>query len=241
MSTQCSSQAFRVNGDMKTIDELLRAYPQLAFNPSDQESLLLWKDLVKAATPKNQKKDLSYDEAVMNSLLAIEFSRLVNLRNVMLDSMRELGRRCTKVALLKSVSEKTGLRKCYSLGGGKRPDTKRLILIYESEAEVTAKKRKSCERRSYFPRKKNQLSVDLMEECHMHYDHLMHGDSFQNLFDEDHHGIEATTSSSAASSSSSSSDSFYSSGGENNSIDEFISASDDGDDFEVIDVEDFDD
>lgn len=241
------SHPVRFSSDVITVDQLLLSYPNLAFNPNCEESLSLWKDVVKAATPKNHKKDMAFDQEAMKRLLADEFNKLVLLRSLLLRSMRELGSRCTKVALLKSVSEKMGNTKAFSLGGGRRPDTRRLILIYEAEADVTAKKRKSGTRRSYRPRKRTQSDglEDLLESSFGLHP-VMHGDSFQNLFDEDHRSPMEVALTSA---SSSSYDSFYSSssscGGEilrMDSLDEFFDEDDlttSEEDFPLIEVEDF--
>ena len=228
-------EPFRTSGDITTIDELLRAYPNLAFNPQDEESLLMWKDVVKAATPKNHKKELVFDIKAMNRLMAEEMYKLIVLRNILLRAMKDMGNRATKVALLKAVSEKTGFAKSFSLGGGRRPDTRRLILIYEAEADVTAKKRKSCKRRCYRPRKKCSSEGKM--------DPVMHGDAFENLFDEEYCLPSDSFSSACSSSSSSTGGSVYSSGDDLThaySWDDVFQESGSDDDFEVIKIDEFD-
>lgn len=132
--------------EVSSIEELLHTYPGLKFTPTDGDSIELWKDVVKNATPKNYKKKLQYDPEVLYELMEEELHRTVGRQNILIRALKELGDSCTKVELLKLVTKMSNASSPFCLGGGSRPDTKRLILMYEVEAEVTAKKRKSYKR-----------------------------------------------------------------------------------------------
>ena len=134
--------------EVRSVDELLEVYPKLRFIPHDPFSIELWKDIIKNATPKNYKKRLQYDPVILNELMTEELDRTVWLQNILIRALKELGNNCTKVELLKLVTRLSNSSNPFCLGGGSRPDTKRLILMYEVEADVTAKKRKSYKRRA---------------------------------------------------------------------------------------------
>lgn len=130
---------------VKSIEDLLDTYPELHFVPNDPDSIDLWRDLVKIATPKNHKKKLQYDQD-LNELIEKELHHLVDLQHILVRALQQLGNNCTKVELLRFVTVLSGSVNPFCLGGGSRCDTKRLIIMYEVEANVTAKKRKSHKR-----------------------------------------------------------------------------------------------
>lgn len=131
---------------VKSVKELLYTYPQLCFDPNDPDSIDLWKDLLRIASPEGQKKDLQYDPDHLCELIEQELHHLVDLQHILVRALKQLGDNCTKVELLKLVTKMSGVSSPYCLGGGSRCDTRRLIVMYEVEADVAVKKRKCGKR-----------------------------------------------------------------------------------------------
>eukprot|EP01034_Spumella_vulgaris_P023155 gene23155-29348_t len=110
----------------KSTDELLRAYPML-------RTLEFWHDIVKEASPKKRKRALDYDPDEFDRLMMIELPKLLNLRNHMKHCLSVISAQGNKKRLLKIVGQMEGAGINYVSGGGDRPDTKRVKLLYDVE------------------------------------------------------------------------------------------------------------
>jgi hypothetical protein len=107
--------------------QLLDAYPML-------RTLEYWHDVVKDASPKKRKRALDYDAGEFDRLMTIQLPRLLKLRNHMKHCLSVVSAEGNKKRLLKIVGELEGAGINYVSGGGDRPDTKRVKLLYDVEA-----------------------------------------------------------------------------------------------------------
>ncbi len=108
-------------------NQLLESYPML-------RTLEYWHDVVKVASPKKRKRALDYDVEEFDRLMAIQLPRLLELRNHMKHCLSVVPAEGNKKRLLKIVGELEGAGINYVSGGGDRPDTRRVKLLYDVEA-----------------------------------------------------------------------------------------------------------
>ncbi len=131
---------------MYTIAEFAAKYPELCCGVENMNIVKKWyKDIVKKVASKGKKNKLIVDPCLLNHPLSTEQLRMFRARNNMVHAMSVLEAKGNKKRLLRIVCamDPECNIKQFVTGGDPRPDTLRLILMYERESGITARTRKT--------------------------------------------------------------------------------------------------
>jgi len=123
-----------------SVAQLLEHYPRLMFHDGNLET---WHDLVKQTTPLGIKNSLKYNRAELMPLIDKELEYLLKIHNWVVKILIFVTANRNKALFLKVLEMLEGVS--LNTGGGISPAVARVVLIYEQEGNVKAKKRKAGE------------------------------------------------------------------------------------------------
>jgi len=126
-------------------DELLLNYPEFYFDESVRGTTDIWHDLEKKVTPQGKKNSLKYDIKDVMPLINTELWFLVDVANKVKNILHVVTAHRNKqlfLLVLEKMYEEEGQNITFNTGGGIKPEVRRVVMIYENEGCVSAKKRK---------------------------------------------------------------------------------------------------
>lgn len=123
-----------------SVQELLEHYPEFVFNEKVRGTTDVWHDLEKKVTPIYHKNSLNYNIVDLMPLIEIELEHLLRVRNLIRKILCVATAYRNKALFLQIIEHELKIE--LNTGGGISPAVRRVVIIYEKEGHVSAKKRK---------------------------------------------------------------------------------------------------
>lgn len=123
-----------------SVQELLDHYPEFVFNEKVRGTTDVWHDLEKKVTPIYHKNSLNYNIVDLMPLIDIELEHLLRVRNLIRKILCVATAYRNKALFLQIIEHELKIE--LNTGGGISPAVRRVVIIYEKEGHVSAKKRK---------------------------------------------------------------------------------------------------